>query len=753
MDVKPLFKPASPKQQKMFDAALNTDISIIGGSAGCVPYDAEFLTPFGWKKIGEFKRGDMVAQVKITPYKRFRLSFTKSAKYVKLPNDGFHPVATQYGDFWFSKEHRVPHYNREGELLVKRMAELGYDEKSFPTLLDGIKTPSDIAQEELGEKALYLKDEKTLKKEVKDFIFEKGEPNKKVFSVSTKAHADYLQFLLLAVGGINSTIGKAPCKRGNPLPYEVRCINTYTTSKFQARETKPEGKFKYCFTVPDSYFLMRWNGRVLITGNSGKSYLMQLMPLAFADCPHFRGVMFRRTTAQLSGLGGLWETAKEIYSELPIEMRPIVGEKEMKLTFPRFNKDGSVEKGLGAVVKYNHMQHEKDKLNHQGLQYTFVGFDEGTHFSWEQITYLMSRLRSKSKYRSRMVISCNPDPDHKLKEIISWWLDVDGDPIPERDGVKRYFVQRDGEFQWADTAEELQKIYGEYTKVLSLTFVSATIYDNPPLLENAPEYLAFLEGLPPVEKAQLLYGNWNARATGANYFKRENLEIVTTLPQDILLARGWDLASQPVTETNKNADFTAGVKMGKSRDGYYYLIGDYCEANKDSLLDEYGRFRERVGTRDNIILEQAHFDGLQECMVVLPVDPAAAGVAAFEGMAKRFMAEGVRVAKDPIGTNQSKLKRFQPFADAVEVGLVRLYKPSFDEKSLKSLLDELERFDGGKSGTSAKAKDDRVDAVSSAFNYLTSRRVVPLLARNQIRARAVGGDRFNLNMQLPPKPF
>ena len=58
-----------------------------------------------------------------------------------------------------------------------------------------------------------------------------------------------------------------------------------------------------------------------------------------------------------------------------------------------------------------------------------------------------------------MVISCNPDPDHKIKELISWYLDDEGYPIPERDGVIRWFIRRDGEFIWGESEQELIEKY------------------------------------------------------------------------------------------------------------------------------------------------------------------------------------------------------------------------------------------------------------------------------------------------------
>lgn len=471
---------------------------------------------------------------------------------------------------------------------------------------------------------------------------------------------------------------------------------------------------------------------------SGKSFLLQLMPLMLVDDPASQCIMFRRTTPQITGQGGIWDTGKGIYTKLPDGARPKIRERAMEVIFPNFEEGY----GEGAKIKYSHMQNENDKFNIQGLQFTFIGVDEACQFEWSQLEYMMSRLRSESSHFSRMVMSCNPDSEHKIKELIAWHLDEDGYPIPERDGVVRYFIRRDGDFIWGSTKEELLEIYGENCRPLSFTFVSATIYDNPPMLKSNPEYLSFLEGLDPVNKAQLLHGNWNVKAEGNNYFKRENLVEVNELPRDIIWARGWDLASQEVTAQNKDPDFSCGVKLGKSRDGFYYLVGDYCKGNYDDLLEEHGRFRKRPGERDRIIAEQGFYDG-NDCVIVLPVDPGAAGKVAYQELAKRLMEQGLRVRQDPAPTNKDKLTKFTPFADAVEAGLVRVLKSSFDTKSYNSLCSELERFDGERSGRSVTAKDDRADGVASAYNYLSQTRNIKIVRRNQMREPTSAAERLS----------
>lgn len=205
---------------------------------------------------------------------------------------------------------------------------------------------------------------------------------------------------------------------------------------------------------------------------SGKSYILQMLPLMFADDPRTNMIMFRRTNPQIKGAGGIFETGCNIYNQLPKKQRPRIKTGDLEVIWPN-----------GAKLKYQQAENvAQSKLNVQGLQYTFIGVDEGCQFEMEQLEYFMSRLRSDSKHFSRMVISCNPDPNHELKSMISWYLDENGYPDPSKDGIQRFFIQQDGDYIWGNTREELgirfnipeDKWEG---KILSFSFVSGTIYD------------------------------------------------------------------------------------------------------------------------------------------------------------------------------------------------------------------------------------------------------------------------------------
>lgn len=454
--------------------------------------------------------------------------------------------------------------------------------------------------------------------------------------------------------------------------------------------------------------------QILVIGGaagSGKTYLQQTIALKYIDDPHTQIINFRRTTAEITGQGGVWDTARDIYGNLHPAHRPEFTDSKLTAKFPS-----------GAKSVYRHMEHAKDAVKNQGLQFTLCNFDEATLFEWSQIEYMFQRLRSKSKYRSRIVMSCNPDPDHKLRELLDWYLDEDGYPDPDKCGVERYFVRRSGEFVWGDTREELEKMFPG-SLPLSFCFISSTIYDNPFMIESNPEYLSFLEGLNDVDKARMLHGNWDARPTGSSYFQREWLHKIDKAPLSSTYVRAWDRASTAPSDTNRYPDYTAmSPLMSKNKDGLYCLEWKSHKDIKDEESEVEGRFRKTSGIRDNLIYRQAEMDGV-DTHLVFAVDPGSSGKFEFTQSAKMFAEGGFVVKQDPMPNNKNKLTRFTPFATAVENGLVSIVESSFPNKAtLEAFYKELESFDGDRS-TSGK-KDDMADATASAFNYLATAKIL-----------------------------
>lgn len=357
----------------------------------------------------------------------------------------------------------------------------------------------------------------------------------------------------------------------------------------------------------------------------------------------------------------------------------------------------------GAKIKFAHLEMDSNVLDWQGSAIAVLGFDELTHFTEKQFFYMLSRNRSVSGIEPYVRATTNPDPASWVRRFLDWWIGPDGYPRPERDGVLRWFIRQNNEIIWADSREELIKQFGPKTLPRSVTFIAAKLSDNKILEAKNPEYRANLEALPYVDRMQLLHGNWNVKPSAGDYFKRRWFEVVDALPADLTQSiRCWDKAASEKPE----ADFTAGVLMHKSKEGYFYI--------SDVVRGQW-----TPGKVKATILNTASQDG-KRIMVGLKQDPGQAGVYEKDDYTKALAGYMIKVERE----TKDKQTRAKPFSAQCEAGNVKLVRGPWVE----TFLDELESFP-------EMDIDDQVDAASGAFNLLTGGAVA---AFNKDHARKSG---------------
>ena len=213
----------------------------------------------------------------------------------------------------------------------------------------------------------------------------------------------------------------------------------------------------------------------------GKSDALLAEALRQVHIPHYRAILFRKTYPQLSEL---IDRSHAIYKRAFPKAR--YNDSKHVWTFPS-----------GAKIFFGSMQHAKDKTNYQGKRYDFIGFDELTHFTWEEYSYLFSRNRPSrapgATQKTRCYIRATANPGGIGH---GWVKERFIDAAPPMTTIRESVTVRtpDGEDQ------ELSR---------DRIFVPATVFDNRALLDDDPDYIGRLALLPEKERNALLYGDWD----------------------------------------------------------------------------------------------------------------------------------------------------------------------------------------------------------------------------------------------------
>lgn len=247
----------------------------------------------------------------------------------------------------------------------------------------------------------------------------------------------------------------------------------------------------------------------------GKSWCLLYEPLKYVldPTPGFNGIIFRRESVQIKTTGGLWDKAKELYRMLPKGFRPETfgGSSHFKFVFP-----------TGFDLQLAHLHDNDSHYSYQGTEIAYIAFDELTHFTEDQFFYLLSRNRSMCKVTPYVRASTNPQGEGWVKRLIQYWIypddyhveELQGAPIPERQGKLMYMARVSGEAIIRETPGEVLTAMGDIgasyppESIRSITFIAGKLADNKILLKGNPGYKGSLLSLSDTERAQLLDGRW-----------------------------------------------------------------------------------------------------------------------------------------------------------------------------------------------------------------------------------------------------
>jgi predicted phage terminase large subunit-like protein len=210
-------------------------------------------------------------------------------------------------------------------------------------------------------------------------------------------------------------------------------------------------------------------------------------------------------------------------------------------------------------------------------------------------------------------------------------------------------------------------------------------------MEKDPGYLANLLAQDRVTRLRLREGNWNVRASAGMMFQRQWFKVIDAVPSGWIQAiRFWDRAATKPSETNKDPDWTRGIKLYKYPNNSFVIV---------DLKSE----RDTPGQIENLIRNTASHDSYNT-RIMSQQDPGSAGVSEAENFVRMLSGYDVRT----VVFNKDKITRAKPVSAQCEVGNVSVLRAAWNEE----LFRELENFPEGK-------HDDIVDVLSGGFNELS----------------------------------
>lgn len=426
----------------------------------------------------------------------------------------------------------------------------------------------------------------------------------------------------------------------------------------------------------------------------GKSVALLLDPLRAVSDPDFRGAIFRRESVQITSGGGLWDTSDSIYTRLKASSR----------AHPRHEWEFQ----SGARVEFHHLQHEKSKKAHQGAQYTFIGFDELTHFTESQWVYLMSRNRSAGATEPWMRATCNPDGSSWVYKWVKPFLKSDGKtPDPDECGTIKYFTIDNGTIRYVD--QDWRDEDGDPPR--TITFIPAKLEDNPALTESDPKYAARLRSQSKSVRDRLKKGLW-VTEQGKMMFRHHRIRLIDEedVPSGLSWVRYWDLADTevPLREQDphdKNGpDWTAGALCAL---WYPPKSSDYYDEDRHDpilIVQEVDYFQLEGDRKDDRIRNAAVRDG-KDVVIGMEREGGSSGKYVARDYEEGLLSDFSMIDDRPTGEKVERAKPWRRLAERERVWFV-------DGEWVAQAMWWIDRF--------PSHKKDVIDAISGAHKVLTS---------------------------------
>lgn len=205
--------------------------------------------------------------------------------------------------------------------------------------------------------------------------------------------------------------------------------------------------------------------------------------------PRYRAIIFRRTYPRL---GEVIDRSHRYYRAMGFTYSG----KDIQLGLPCWTT------AYGSKISFGHCQNEADKYNYQGKEFQFIAFDQLEEFTETQYLFLIAQNRTSDR-----TIRCYVRSTMNPGGVGHGWVKKRFIDCLKPGEIKYFKRVNDDDIE--TTADDGQGI--------SRAFFPASVYDNPSLCENDPDYIRRLEQLPEMDKRALLHGDWEVFA--GQFFK------------------------------------------------------------------------------------------------------------------------------------------------------------------------------------------------------------------------------------------
>lgn len=263
----------------------------------------------------------------------------------------------------------------------------------------------------------------------------------------------------------------------------------------------------------------------------GKSDVLLMCALQYADVPGYSALLLRRTIVELKQNEALLDRANQWLRNAPnVKYYPDEYTYHFETKWP----DGSP--APSAKIQFGYLGDYRVEERYQGAEYQFVGIDEAGHFENDQAPrYLFSRLRKKVCHLHQLVK--DPETSDMVPNYVKGCMFCDtykSTPLrfrmscnpggPGHNWIKnRYKIESEIYDTTNPETGEVTKRQRWVGRNPSKPFVPSSLIDNK--FVDQRSYRQSLEELDEVRKLQLKDGDWDAspdsrfRLQDARYYR------------------------------------------------------------------------------------------------------------------------------------------------------------------------------------------------------------------------------------------